>query len=65
MGISMAPILKVRRNELDLVKAAAERMARRTNSRVEIDATRVEVSDEDEGTAEPPIKRPETLSLGH
>ncbi len=44
----MPPVLRVRRKELDLVRDAAERMTRRTNSRVEIDDERVEVADDEE-----------------
>ena len=47
----MPPVLRVRRKELDLVRDAAERMARRTNSRVEIDDKRVQVTDDEEGDA--------------
>jgi len=48
----MPPILRVQRKEFDLVKEAADRMARRTNSRVEIDEARIEVAeDDDEDTA--------------
>jgi hypothetical protein len=45
--IAMVAILRVRRAELELVKAAGDRMARRTNSRFEVDEAKVVISDDE------------------
>jgi hypothetical protein len=39
-------IIKIRREEIALVKAAGERVARRTHSRFVLDQNRVEVTEE-------------------
>ena len=45
------PIVKIRRDEMEVVKEAAERLARRSNSRFVIDEARVEITDEGEGSS--------------
>jgi len=48
------PVVKVQRNEMERVKAAAERVAHRTNSRFVLDPNRVEITDEiDQNGSEP------------
>jgi hypothetical protein len=45
-------IVKIRREEIALVKAAGERVARRTHSRFIVDQNRVEVTEENESDEE-------------
>ncbi len=44
----MSRPIRVGRRELELVKSAADRMSRRTNSRIEIDESRLEVTEDDQ-----------------
>lgn len=39
--------VKIRRDEMEIVKEAASRIARRSNSRFVIDPSRVEIADKD------------------
>jgi hypothetical protein len=41
------PAVKIRKDELEIVKAAALRMERRNNSRFIMDQTRIEITDQD------------------
>ncbi len=44
----MAPMVRLKRKELELVKEAMERIERRTSVHLEIDPKRVEIADENE-----------------
>jgi hypothetical protein len=41
------PVVKIRREELEMVKQAAMRLERRSNSKFVIDQNKVEVTDDD------------------
>lgn len=43
----MPPAVKLRRDEFEIVKAAAQRVERRSNSTFVMDQSRVEVTDEE------------------
>jgi len=45
------PVVKIRREELEIVKQAAMRIERRSNSRFVIDQSRVEVTDDERQSA--------------
>jgi hypothetical protein len=47
------PAIKIRRDEFEIVKAAADRVARRSNSKFVLDESLVQVTDEDTSSNEP------------
>jgi hypothetical protein len=53
------PAVKIRPDEMEIVKQAASRIERRSNSRFVIDRSRVEVTDE-EGRPSPDIEDDES-----
>jgi len=51
-------VVKIRRDEMEIVKEAASRIERRSNSRFVIDRSRVEISDDGEDV-QPSVQQPE------
>jgi hypothetical protein len=59
------PVIRIRRDEMNLVEAAADRKARRTNSRFVIKQERVEVAEESSASAEPDRKDQNLITDAH